>query len=146
MQLRLPQDKLERLKELLGALMGKRAIMKRELQSLVGLLEHASAVVQPGHVFMRQLHCALAGKVGDFRPTHFVQLNGAMRADILWWHVFVEQWNGIALLWALPGGPVPDLKVLSDASGRWGCGAHWLPRWLIMEWTPILQDASIQVK
>ena len=51
MQLRLPSKKLSRLRSLLDIVAGKKAISKRELQSLVGLLQHATKVVKPGCSF-----------------------------------------------------------------------------------------------
>ena len=59
--------------------------------------------------------------------------------------MFVEEWNGVSLAWA-SSLPDPDVCVLSDASGKWGCGAHWLPHWFVVQWMPRLQDKSIQVK
>ena len=87
----------------------------------------------------------LAGRVSGFSPNHFIRLNKPARADILWWKLFVEEWNGISLAW-ISSLPDPDVCVVSDASGNWGCGAHWLPHWFFLEWTPRLQDKSIQVK
>lgn len=40
----------------------------------------------------------------------------------------------------------PEIQVVSDASGSWGCGAHWLPHWFQIRWTPRFQNCSIQVK
>ena len=45
MELRLPTDKMERLKETLQAWKIKRSCTRRELESLIGLLSHACKVV-----------------------------------------------------------------------------------------------------
>lgn len=141
-QLRLPAEKLARLQAELNRAMGRRSMTKRELQSLTGLLQHATKVVRPGRAFMRRLH--VLQSVGS-SPSHNVRLNVAARADIMWWHIFASHWNGVSMLWDLHGLP-PNVKVLSDASGRWGCGALAMPNWLALAWPPELQDASIQVK
>ena len=57
--------------------------------------------------------------MGSF-PHHQVRLNIAARADIIWWHTFVDSWNGLSLLWSV-GRCSPNILVVSDASGSWGC-------------------------
>ena len=63
----------------------------------------------------------IAGKVSSFSPNHFVRLNEVARADILWWKMFVEEWNGVSLAWA-SSLPDPDVCVLlmPSASGAVG--------------------------
>ena len=146
LQLRLPVEKLDRLKEVLDTVGGKRSLTLLELQSLVGLLQHASKVVRPGRSFMRRLHALLSLRGGTPRAqNHFIRLNGAARADILWWSTFIREWNGVSMMWAI-NCQAPEIQVVSDASGSWGCGAHWLPHWFYFEWTPCLKSKSIQVQ
>ena len=52
MELRLPRDKIERLRMLLLVWQGRRSGQQRDLESLVGMLQHASKVVCPGRVFL----------------------------------------------------------------------------------------------
>ena len=54
-------------------------------------------------------------------------------------------WNGISLLWNSRKQD-PDIIVLSDASGSWGCGVCWGAQWLQLQWSPHLKDLSIAVK
>ena len=145
LQLRLPREKLEKLEVLLETVLGKRAITKKDLQSLVGLLQHATKVVKPGRSFTRRLHALLSKYDGDHAQNHFIRLSALARSDILWWRTFAMEWNGVSLVWAT-NSQAPDVQVTSDASGHWGCGAYWLPHWLYMAWTPRLQHKSIQVK
>ena len=142
LQLRLPLDKLDRLTRELKAAVGRKCLYKRELQSLTGLLQHASKVVRPGRAFMRNLHALQS--VGSI-PTHRVRLNAAARADIVWWCLFAREWNGVSMLWDL-GGTLPEVLVFSDASGSWGCGAYCGQNWFSLRWPLELQNTSIQVK
>lgn len=91
---------------------------------------------------MRNLHALQS--VGRF-PTHKVRLNAVARADIVWWFVFVREWNGVSILWDV-GSLRPDVQVFSDASGNWGCGAYSGQSWFSLRWPPELMNASIQVK
>ena len=142
LQLRLPQEKLVNLKELLGYNVFRKSITKKDLQKLAGLLQFATKVVQPGRPFLRRLYAMQ--EIGS-HPNHFIRLNLPARADIMWWFMFVEQWNGVSLLWDI-GLHDSDLTVYSDASGSWGCGAFCEHCWFQLEWPPRLSPLSIAVK
>ena len=55
MEMRLPQEKLERLKATVAEWIPKKAATKRQLQSLIGQLVHAAKVVIPGRIFLRRM-------------------------------------------------------------------------------------------
>ena len=123
MQLRLPQEKLALMKETVSSWQGLKHCTKRELLSLVGTLQHASKVIKPGRAFVRRMiELSKARK----RMEDHIRLNKAFRSDIEWWHQFASSWNGTSIL-----APVhkenPDGIVVSDASGRWGCGPSTAP-------------------
>ncbi|XP_062517655.1 uncharacterized protein LOC134192917 [Corticium candelabrum] len=105
--LRLPENKLRRLCELLREWSYKRACTKRELLSLVGLLHHAATVVKPGRIFVRRLIDLSA----ILKKLHFhVRLNKEARSDIWWWVRFIERCNGQGLL-ATVGRLLPSVTV-----------------------------------
>ena len=139
LQLRLPPDKLHRIQTLISSWQGKRSCKKRELQSLLGHLNHASKVVKPGRSFLRRMINLLPIAT---HPDHFIRLNAAFRADLLWWHVFIAEWNGISLI---PATTV-SVQVTSDASGSWGCGAFWDVHWFQLPWPEEWGDIPITAK
>ena len=142
MQLRLPEDKLARVKATILEWMGRKAATKRELQSLAGLLQHACKVVRPGRVFLHRVFEAAARLHRPYNPT---RLNRSFQSDIAWWNVFLEQWNGVSRLWDHLKRS-PDSQVVSDASGAWGCGALWQTEWIQFKWEPSFAKESIAVK
>ena len=81
MELRLPTDKIERLKETLHAWNIKHTCTRRELESLIGLLRHACKVVRPGRHFLRALLELLP--VAKKRH-HHIRFNKAFKADVEW--------------------------------------------------------------
>ena len=83
------------LQQTLLAWLGRRLCRKKELESLVGKLSHASRVVQPGKTFLLQLFELLKGTHKGF---HRIHLNVTARSNIYWWSTFVQPWNGISLL------------------------------------------------
>ena len=120
LQIRLPSNKLLRLKEELAATVSKRCLSKRGLQSLTGLLQHVTKVIRPGRLFIQVHHFYALQNVGSL-STHHIHLNQAARADIIWWFLFAERWNGLSIAWDLKQC-LPDFTAYSDASGSWGVG------------------------
>ena len=140
--LQLPEDKLQKVKETLAKWRGFKACRKRDLLSLIGVLSHASKVVQASRVFL----CRLI----DFSTTassldHFIRLNQDARSDLEWWASFIDSWNGISLL-ASVSNQQWDSTVTSDASGNWGCGAFWGSAWFQLQWAGLLHEAHIAIK
>ena len=84
MELRLPQKKISELKGLIRVWLGRRSCLKRELQSLVGKLQHACKVVKPGRSFLRRMFELLAGVHKDH---HHIRLNTSFRSDLVWWDI-----------------------------------------------------------
>lgn len=72
---------------------GSKSCKWKELESLVGCLCHASRAIKPGKTFMHLLFEVL---VGACQSHHHVCLGLAIRLDILWWHTFIDEWNGVS--------------------------------------------------
>ena len=128
--LRLPEDKLGKFKSTVAQW---KSCTKKQLQSLIGQLNHATAAVRPGRTFLRRLIdlCKTACK-----RCHYVSINSDARSDILWWDTYLADWNGTALL-SVSGWRAPDMSFGSDASGSWGCGAHWDTHWFQLAWSSV---------
>ena len=134
MEIRLPEDKLVKIKRKVGEMMGKRKVLLQELLSLIGLLNFATKVVKPGRMFVRRLIDLSMSGTSLF---HFVYLNQEAMADLDWWHVFLDNWNGVSLIPA-PLRSSPDIDLFTDASdlgfgcvfgGRWTYGG-WPEGWV----------------
>ena len=96
-QVRFPEHKLTRLLSTISLWMkqsesptSRSSCKKRDLLSLIGQLNHTASVVRPGRAFLRNLIDA-ASTVHDL--DHWVHLNLNARADITWWHTFLQTWN-----------------------------------------------------
>ena len=88
-------DKLDRIKGLLTTWLDKKKATKREILSLVGLLQHAAKVVRCGRSFVSRMY-ATAARVQELE--YFTRLNSDFRSDLWWWQTFLVEWNGISLL------------------------------------------------
>ena len=114
MELRLPEEKIERLKSLIEEWSPKRWCRKRDLESLIGQLHHASTVVKPGRSFTRRMIDLCKSVHRRDRP---IRLNKSFHSDLAWWRLFLTQWNGVAMMPTLTNKR-PEYTVTSDASGH----------------------------
>ena len=64
---RIPADKLQRTRELVSSWMFRKTATKREILSLIGVLQHATRIVQPGRTFLSRMYATAA----KLRKLHF---------------------------------------------------------------------------
>ena len=88
-KLRLLADKLQRLQALLQDWGDRKVCSRRELESLVGLLNHACKVVRPGRTFLRRMFDLLHAIPMHRLRAHPIRLNREFRSDLAWWRTFV---------------------------------------------------------
>jgi hypothetical protein len=143
-ELRLPEEKLLRLRARLEEWGDRKACQRKELESLVGLLNHACKVVRSGQSFLRRMNDLLHGMPDSSRSNHPIRLNREFRSDLAWWRSFVSGWNGKSFL--PPAQRLSAVEMASDASGSWGCGAWHGTHWFQVQWDHRLADAPIMVK
>ena len=87
----LPQEKLDKCRELLSAFLRRRKVTLQEIQSLTGLLNFACTVVVPGRAFLHRLIDLTIG----VRKTHFlIRLSREVKQDLLVWQSFLTGFNG----------------------------------------------------
>ena len=67
MEARLPEDKLFQIRTQLAAWLGRKKATKREILSLVGLLQHATKVVKPGRTFISRVY----SKAAKLKELHY---------------------------------------------------------------------------
>lgn len=79
------------------------------------------------------------------RLHHWVTLTPEFKSDLQWWSLFLEKWNGRSCLRTHLRAP-PDVVMVSDASGSWGCDALCQRRWLQLAWVADWPEQSITVK
>ena len=135
MQARLPEDKLQKAKDLVKSALSKTSISKEELDSLIGFLCFAAKVVVPGRAFLRRLFDHQAKATGLY-----IHLNQEIRADLLWWHHFLPKWNGIQIIHIQR----PVVRLWTDASGNYGIGGYIITQNQSFSALPVTQLYSEQ--
>ena len=84
--------------------------------------------------------CSTAARLKQLH--HFTGLTKAFKSDLQWWHLFVTNWNGISFI----SNTSTKVCIQTDASGHWGCGAHFDHQWLQLAWSAEWKNVSIMAK
>lgn len=95
MEMRIPDEKLEKIRELLDAWVRKKSGTKRSLLSLIGSLYYCCQAVVVGKPFVVRL-TKKAYSVEQLH--HKVKLNADEIEDLMWWYYLLNSWNGRSFL------------------------------------------------
>lgn len=125
MEARLPEEKLLRIRELLQSFSTRRSCTKRELLSLLGHLNFACRVVQPGRSFISYL-ISLSTTVR--RLHHHVTFTAECRSDIAMWLKFLSNWNGVSFFLNDKCSRSSDMHLFTDATNT-GFGGIYYDKW-----------------
>ena len=130
----------ERIKEIiteLNAWNTKTAATRKEVESIIGKLQFASKCAKPGRTFIARLITWLRG----MNRQRKYKIPSEARKDLAWWGKFLEQYNGISVLW-LTKIPEPDKLIASDACLK-GFGAVCGKEYLRGEFTTQSSSTNI---
>ena len=139
-ELRLPSEKLERILATLTECERRKSCTLRELESLIGTLQHACTVIRPGRTFLRNAIPLL--KMAT-KQHHHIRLSVEIRSDLAWWKLLASFWNGTALV--IPPNCTAYM-VTTDTPGSWGCGAWFENSWFSIKWEQNHSTLHITVK
>ena len=130
-EIRLPFEKIEKMREKIQEFMARDKVTLREMQSLLGLLNFACRVVLPGRPFLRRL---IDLTIGIKKPKHFIRLTRQAKADLVMWQKFLSSFNG-KVFFLERALPAHDIGLFIDASGKIGYGAVLGNAWFQGRWS-----------
>jgi ribonuclease HI len=143
LEARLPEDKLNKIRDLLAFFKSRRKIKLRELQSLIGLLNFCCKVVLPGRAFLRRLIDLTRNVV---KPFHRITLSREARRDLAAWHLFIDNFNGKHIFLDQKWLTNEAIHLYTDASGALGYGAILATHWFYGSWPAQITDTNITYK
>ena len=137
MEARLPMVKIHRICEFIHILLHKHHCTKRELLQILGHFNFASKVILPGRSFVSYL-IKLSTTVSQLH--HYVHLTRECRDDLLMWHKFLIQWNGVSMFHEPFFTSSSDLQLYTDAASTVGFGGYYKFQWFYSIWPMDLPD------
>ncbi|XP_033758566.1 uncharacterized protein LOC117340891 [Pecten maximus] len=141
MEARLPQDKLDRCRDLITSFKTRKKVTLKNLQSLIGTLQFATAVVLPGRAFLRRL---IDITIGIQKSFHLVRLPKSAKADLIMWEEFLQSFNGSQFF-------LDDRWMLSDSinfftdSSYLGFGGMFGNNWFYGTWVIKVQEQKVNI-
>jgi hypothetical protein len=117
MEARLPLDNVLKIKNSLSEMRVRRKVTLRELQLLIGLLNFAYCVVQPGIAFLRRL---IYRTKGIQQPHFHIRLNKESRLYIAAWLLVIDHFNGKTMLLKQIRISANKLHLYTDAARSLG--------------------------
>ena len=143
LQARLPKEKFDRIMGLLDEWSCKKHCKRKDLESLIGHLQHACKVVPQGRTFLRRMINLLSAFRKDDHP---IRLNKDFHLDLTWWRDFFRAWDGSSFFLFPQWAPLPDFQVSSDAAGSLGYGAIFEREWFTGAWSSTQMALSMAYK
>ncbi|XP_077319473.1 uncharacterized protein LOC143941699 [Lithobates pipiens] len=131
MQASLPLDKLTRIREVIHTFTITQGCTKRQLQSLLGMLNFAVRIIPQGRSFVSRLLVFLS-QVQD--PDRVFRLDQAATADLNMWDNFLANWNGISMF--IPSVSSSSPQIVTDAAASTGFAAIFDRHWFAGPWPP----------
>lgn len=86
----LPATKVQEMLQKILEVQRSRSITLKKLQSIIGSLNWACAVIVPGRAFLRRL---IDLTIGVTNPSHHINLTRSVRLDFKMWSTFLSQFN-----------------------------------------------------
>ena len=133
MEARLPQEKLDKCRDLLSTFLRRRKVTLQKIQSLTGLLNFACTVVVPGRAFLRRL---IDLTIAVRKPHFLIRLSKDVKEDLVVWQSFLSGFNGRSFFLADQWKNSNQLELYTDASGAMGYGAVFGRHWCYGQWPP----------
>lgn len=123
---RLPLDKITKCRYLLEKFLHMKCCTLKELQSLIGVLNFACSVIQPGRAFLRRM-INLTMTVSDSQ-TH-VYLNLETKDDMRIWLQFLDSFNGKSMFLNESFMSSYTLELHTDAAQSKGYAGIYRSKW-----------------
>ena len=120
----IPAEKLQQINITVRQWLGKDVAMKRELQSILGLLLYIHKCVRPVRIFLNRMLEVLRSS----HSTQKITLTGEFKHDLRWFARFLPDYNGVSLYDHKPIDIILELDVcLTGFGGCSGIHVYHLP-------------------
>jgi len=135
MLVRVPGDKLDKLRMGVNYIIGRHKIKLGELESIVGLMAFCARAIPSARAFMRRFYDLMAS-VRVKRPYFYVRVSNETRLDAQVWLTFLDQFNGECYVPQNLWFTSDKLSLHTDSSGssHLGCAAYFGGQWVHIRW------------
>lgn len=122
----MPVDKLEKCSTLLNKFLNMNRCTLKEMQSLIGVLNFACSVIQPGRAFLRRM-INLTMKVSEIQKHLYI--SEMTKEDMRMWLKFLNNFNGKLMFLNETFMSSTTLELHTDAAQSKGYGGIYKTKW-----------------
>ena len=140
MVIRLPMEKVHEIIQKIQAVLSKRKVTLKAMQSLIGVLQFACRAIIPGRPFCRRL---INSTCGILNPYYHIRVTQNIKKDLQMWLSFFEQFNGISVFHDRFWISSADVELYSDSAGSTGFGIYFGGRWSYATWPTEWQESGL---
>ena len=125
MMIRIPQEKIDKLRSMIQPIILKKKVKVKHLESLTDLMAFCSKALPSSRAFIRRFYDILAS-IKVKKPYYKVQINNEMKCDPQLWLQFLENFNGVVYFPEKEWVSNETLQLFTDSTGceYLGCGAY----------------------
>ena len=127
----IPNEKLIAIVGKVKSALDASSITLKELQSLIGSLTFVCKAIAPGRAFLRRLIDLV---IGVKKQWLHIRLSKGAKCDLKMWLVFLQDFNGCAIIPEQFWRDECDLQLFTDASGSVGYGGYFKGMWFQGKW------------
>ena len=142
-QIRLDDEKLATLKELISSWLQRSHCTYKDIEAIAGSLYWATKVVRGGRTFLRRVTDAKSKRL----HRGLLPIEPELKADLSWWSRFLIDYNGQSMLpesdWTTTSTSTdPNSNdqvnrwILATDAAKYGYGARWNNHYLHGTWSP----------
>lgn len=142
MIIKIPEAKVDVLRNLIQRFLDREKVRLQEMQSLVGMLNFFSKAIRSSRAFIRRMYDAFSGV---FKPYHHIRLSVGIKSDLKMWLVFLNHFNGVAYFPDTVWEDSSTLQLFTDSAGssHLGCGGYFRGSWFFLQWPAYWNNQDI---
>lgn len=132
-EIKMPEEKVENLLNLIESTLGRKRIKLKEMQSLTGSLAFCAKAMPSARAFIRRMYASMSGVN---KPYHHIRLSKGIREDLKMWEQFLTNFNGVSYMLDTEWVSANTLNLQTDSAGgsALGCGLYFDGHWCHMPW------------
>ncbi|KAK3096561.1 hypothetical protein FSP39_001295 [Pinctada imbricata] len=142
MTMKLPAEKLREITEKIQSMLLKKKTTLNDLQSLIGSLNFACRVVNPGRAFLRRL---IDATISVHKAHHRIRVSESMKDDLKAWLEFFTNYHGITVMPDQLWISTEQLEFFTDSSGGKyrGFSIYFQGHWAYATWPSSWVDSGL---
>ena len=141
LQIRMPQDKILKAKNMILYLLSSEKVTLKTIQKVLGVLSFITNVIKPGRAFKRKLESLTINIPPRANP--MIHLTQDVKNDLHIWLSFLTNFNGKIVI---SDNELSSIQIYTDASGSHGYAFILQNKWIYGKWPKSWENVSIHVK